>query len=233
MAALCGPFGAAAGGILSLITGIIAAIMEALNPEKESLESRIKQIIKEESLSNMTVKLAGSENTWIANGEIFLDNVALIRKAVAEAADAGQPFVKTSDKFWPKGYTPEMLREGMAWEDLKSATEYTKGVEDINGALKLLADNKDLHSEEWGALMDQTVGYMFRMWVSLHGLAGLVNQDGRKMFNDMLREIAGQFKEKLDEMSFAAQNSCQLYHRWRSADYVYYGTMENSIGALA
>lgn len=226
VAALCGPLGAAAGALLSIITGIISAIMGLLNPEKESLEAKIEKIIKEESLTNEGINLQASEDNWITDGEQAIKKLAFTRQTISQTLDAGQTFDKdkdiTSAMYLPEGYTPEMLKQGIAWERLTAMTEVKQRTQEIYDALEYLKNNTALASEVWGALMDQTVGYMFRLWVSVIGLAGLVDNVGHGMFQDWRKELASQFKKDLDALAFDAQNKCQLYHRWHTASYDYY-----------
>jgi hypothetical protein len=226
VAALLGPAGAAAGAILSIITGIISAIMEALNPQKESLEAKIEKFIREQDLKNEGIDLKSSEDSWITYGELNIEKMANARKAVAKAMDAGKTFVTTDvtdDMYFPDGYSPEdgvhsyaRMREGMAWDKLVSVTQVVDRVSEIDHALTYLKNNTDLYSQRWNALIDQTVGYMYRMWISVHGLAGLVNKEGHGAFVGWRDGVARIWKEMLKLMEYKAQNNCQIYARWHS-----------------
>lgn len=223
MGTLLGPAGAAAGGILSLLTGIIAAIMELLNPEKESLEQKIEKILQEDTLKKWTVDLKGAETSWREMCENKLTRLAFTRKTISEQ---GKDFkFDTNTMFMLDDQTPEQLLLGISWERFENLTNYTAEVKNVNTALQLLMDYLEEHpnapSQKWGALLDQTVGYMFRLWVSLHGGLGLMDVKGYGTFREELNDIAKGFKAKLEEMEFAMQNHRPVYTRWHtgSADY--------------
>lgn len=241
LATFAGLPGAVFGGILSAITGIISAILEALNPEKDSLEARIEKIITDNTLKVAKVALAGSESTWISQGEILISSLADTRDAAVEVLGkpAGEwPTQEQFEKngyFIPDTYVTEIrdklltwdeaiknMAGGFSWEYLEAHTHYQSHLQDINAGFETLKTYKENYSIEWIALFDQLMGYMFRMYISLQGLAGLVDPSGIQMFKKMQNDVAKQFRDGLDEVIFVAQDMPEIYGLWHTAGIIYY-----------
>ncbi|HZG54641.1 MAG TPA: hypothetical protein VEZ40_21240 [Pyrinomonadaceae bacterium] len=218
LGALIGPVGAAAGGVFSLFTGIIASILEAFNPEKESLLEEIKKTLVVQALIKQSSDLEASETRWRNDGADYIVKMAAARDAVIAARKAGRTFDKekdaTDEMFFPENYTPEMMVEGVAWDKLKVIVNAPARVQEIDDALDFLGKNLDQPLEEWGALMDQVVGYMFRMWLSMPGLSTLVDRGSHGGFISWHHQTAASWSEKLRLMEFPAQNNCRIYTRW-------------------
>ena len=52
-ATFLGPMGALAGGLFSLVTSIVSAILEAFAPPQKSLEAKIKDIIESDDMKKL------------------------------------------------------------------------------------------------------------------------------------------------------------------------------------
>lgn len=239
--ALGGPELAAAGAVLSIITGIISAVLQAINPLKEkSLESKIEDIEKEQEMRKMRHDLAGDEETWEEINEEVVIRLAFTRKAIDTAKTKFVFDSKTM--FIPEGYSSEIptrkpeidkdkkfLVDGVSLEHLKTLTNLEKHLTTINDAFQPLNEYKNLYSVEWGSLADKTVGYMFRFWVSIYRLKGVIDQNGYGLLDTMLSGIRKNFKDHLDELEYASKNNSRLYARWHGGNTDYLDTAPQSI----
>lgn len=216
-----GPVGAIVGGILSVITEIVALILKAFSPEKESLEERIKNIIKTEALMEESAHLTRYENDWrVKCSEVVL--VAATRRAIQDAHDANTPFVfDPKTMAWPSDYPPsdpvetkaKNLLAGLSLDELDGETGYEALCGQIDDALLMLA-KLQVRDVQWNALLDQATGYAFRLWISLHQLVGLIGEDAVTKYRTELQTRGNTWLETLEELAPDAQRNCQLYSRW-------------------
>lgn len=219
VAALLGPVGAEFGAILSLFTGIIATIIDALKPEKQSLEDRLKKVIEELTLKDSKLNLQASENSWIDMFEGHIARMAVARKALIDAKQAGKNFEFDSSTMYMLGRSNdpkdiERLLNGYTLDELKEDTNYPAPVADINYALQYLKGYVDTYSEQWSGLMDQTLGYMSRLWGALHGILGLAEKGSYGTLKDDFTTIGKDFKTTLDQMGLPVMNNVPIFTRW-------------------
>lgn len=212
------PFGAIAAAVLGAITELIAAILEAMRPETESLEQKLKRLIETESLSEAYVAMSAGKAEWeLAETKIYM--LAAQRKRATERLkeDDAKPSLSKFER-----EELEAIRAGWTWEYLTQNIRWERHKGRISMAFAELAKKRDLASTEWMALYDITVTYAVRFWTAFESMAGLVRDpqytrdaaslDNVELFQALRRVVARQLREDLLSVHFEAQNNCQIFH---------------------
>lgn len=257
MLALAGPFGAIAGALLGAITSLISAILDAFKPAVESLESKLKRMIEEETLNQAYIALAGGKAEWdLADKKIYM--LARQRQAAVNklAEDGLTPAQRAEYEAVAAGWTWEELTQNIGWERHKGR---------ISAAFMTLSKKRGLGSPEWMALFDITIAYAFSFYLSFESMRGLVGNppspnillplrpensmapigppmrtsvaslNNIELFDALRKIVLRQLRDDIDSVYFEFQNNSQFYHLYKNnnRDYLKYkGYSLESVGDI-
>lgn len=225
LALVAPPVGALVGALLGAITSLIAAILEAMKPQSESLEQKLKRFIEEESLSNAYIAMSAGKAEWeVAEMKIYMLAEQRQRAADLLAQDDANPQLSVIER-------EQLMRvcEGRSWEYLTQNIGWERHKARISASFAALAKKRDLASTEWLALFDITMNYALRFWIAFESMAGLVGGDGStdehapaynnaQLFHALRRVVARQLQEDIESVYFEAQNKAQIYHLWSGVE---------------
>jgi hypothetical protein len=223
-----GPIGAIIAGAMAIITALISVILDALKPAIDSLESKLKRIIEEETLNQAYIAMAGGKAEW----EVAEKKIGMLAQqrlqAVKKLAEGGLGPAEQAEY--------EAIAAGWTWEDLTQNIGWEKHKGLISAAFMALSKKRAIGSPEWMALFDITIAYASRFYCSFVSMAGLVGDpyaadplvptrqtsvtrmNNMELFAELRKVVLRQLRDDIDSVYFEYQNNCQFYHLYKNND---------------
>jgi len=222
--ALAGPLGAIAAGVMSVITAIVAAVLDALKPAAESLEQKIERLLISQDLRNARHALVAARSAGnVTLAEI--DALAGVRKRASEGlAGAG------ADD--PRLDTLREQAEGTPWTELK-AFGWVDQFKTIGASFATLSDSKGYGSKEWLGVYDLTIQCATEFWMQFEALAGLVRAIEMPAYQAARRVLAAELQVNIAASHFASLNEGDFYSTWINGNHfgwsMYKGDLHNHL----
>lgn len=249
------PFGPILAAVLSAITSIISAVLRAMRPHQESLESKIKRYIEEETLYQSRIALVASQRDW----ELAKDKINFLAAAREKSAKSAADIrVRLADGKLGADERAQLQRDladyermaaGFSWEYLRANIGWEAHKQQISATFAALSQKRSLGSEAWMALWSLAVSYSVDFWAAFESMGGLIGDgstfraDGqptvagawnRDLFQTMRTTVARQLREDLEGVWFELQNKPVLFHLNKARDpfqplHRYVGLTGNSV----